>query len=56
MKVLAKSMEQIAVCSRHVEVFFPADTIKTLGDFGLQGLSTEQIIFSLAPAYTYFEE
>jgi len=49
-------MEQIAVCSRQVEVFFPADPIKTLGGFGLQGLSTEQTIFSLVPAHTYFEE
>jgi len=56
LKALAKNMEQIAVCSRQVAVFFPADTIKTLGDFGLQGLSTEQTIFSLVPPHTYFEE
>jgi hypothetical protein len=42
-------MEQIAVCSRQVAVFFPADTIKKLGDFVLQGPSTEQMIFSLVP-------
>jgi hypothetical protein len=39
-----------------VAVFFPADTIKTLGDFVLQGPSTEQTIFRMVPPHTYFEE
>ncbi|MGF9761823.1 hypothetical protein AAII07_42245 [Microvirga sp. 0TCS3.31] len=53
LEALAKSMEQIAVCSRQVAVFFPADTIKPLGSFVLQGIPNEQTIFSLTPPHTH---
>jgi adenylate cyclase len=56
LEALAKSMEQIAVCSRQVAALFPAGTTKPLGSFVLQGIPNEQTIFSLIPPHTDFRE
>jgi hypothetical protein len=48
LEAVAKSMKQVAVCSREMAAFFPADTIQSLGSFVLQGIPNEQTIFSLA--------
>jgi hypothetical protein len=56
LEALAKSMEQIAVCSRQVTVFFLSNPIKPLGDFVLQHLPIKQKIFSLALPHTHFGE
>jgi adenylate cyclase len=56
LEAVAKSMKQIAVCSREMAAFFPADTIKPLGSFVLQGIPNEQTIFSLVSPHTHFRE
>ena len=53
LEAVAKSMKQIAVCSREMAAFFPADAIKPLGNFVLQGIPKEQTIFSLIPPHTH---
>jgi adenylate cyclase len=47
LEAVAKSIKQIAVCSREVAMFFPADTVRSLGSFVLQGIPNEQTIFGL---------
>ena len=53
LEAVAKSMKQIAVCSREMAAFFPADTIRPLGSFVLQGIPNEQTIFSLVSPHTH---
>jgi adenylate cyclase len=54
LEAVAKSMDQSAVCSREMAAFFPADTIRPLGNFVLQGIPNQQTIFSLVPLHTQF--
>ena len=51
LEVVAKSMKEIAVCSREMAAFFPADTMRPLGNFVLPGIPTEQTIFALISPY-----
>jgi len=51
LEAVAKSMKQIAVCSREMASFFPTDTIWPLGNFVLQGIPAEQTIFALILPY-----
>jgi adenylate cyclase len=56
LEALARSMEEIAVCSRQIAVFFPADTIRPGSDFMLLRVPTKQTIYTLILPHTYFEE
>ncbi|MPR13372.1 hypothetical protein FS320_41770 [Microvirga tunisiensis] len=56
LEAVAKSMDQSAVCSREMAAFVPADTIRPLGNFVLQGIPNEQTIFSLVPLHPQFGE
>jgi adenylate cyclase len=56
LEAVAKSTNQSAVCSREVVGFFPADTIKPLGSFALQGIPDKQTIFSLVLPHARAEE
>jgi adenylate cyclase len=47
LEAVAKSMNQIAICSGEVAAFFPADTLNPLGSFVLPGIPNEQTIFGL---------
>ena len=47
LEAVAKSMREIAVCSREMAAFFPADTIRPLGNFVLSGIPNEQMIFAM---------
>jgi adenylate cyclase len=56
LEAVAKRMNQIAVCSREVAGFFPADTIRSLGSFALQGIPNEQTIFGLVLPHAQADE
>ncbi|MGF9762924.1 adenylate/guanylate cyclase domain-containing protein [Microvirga sp. 0TCS3.31] len=47
LEAVAKSLNQVAVCSGEVAAFFSADTVKPLGSFVLPGIPNEQTIFGL---------
>ncbi|MBQ0818675.1 adenylate/guanylate cyclase domain-containing protein, partial [Microvirga sp. HBU67558] len=56
LEAVAKSMRQVAVCSREMAAYFPADTIQPLGSFVLEGIPNKQMIFALVPPYAEAKE